>query len=96
MPKTLLASDLDMANVRSVPGMVARQALPDTVGFYDHLVGLLVIAVVPTAFWTAALYLTTWACGAPLAAWVVALVGGVMFAFLVCIWASFTIASRRR
>jgi ABC-type Na+ efflux pump permease subunit len=60
-----------------------------------RLIGLTIIAVAPTIFWTVMLNCCAWAYGRPLTFWASAVVATVMFAFLTCIWASFALSERR-
>ena len=54
--------------------------------------GLMVVAVAPTMFWSALIALVAWTVERPLSVQSTALMAGVMFAFLTCIWAGFVAA----
>lgn len=60
-----------------------------------RLIGLSIIAVAPTMFWTTVLYLGALAYGQPLSIWASAVIASIMFGFLTCIWASFALSDRR-
>jgi len=60
-----------------------------------RLIGLAIIAIAPTIFWTATLYLAASASGRPLTLWPTIIIAAAMFAFLTCIWASFAMSDRR-
>ena len=60
----------------------------------DRLIGLALIAGAPTVFWTAAICLAAWAFGSPLSTPLAGGFAALVFGFLSCIWAGFTIADR--
>jgi hypothetical protein len=94
MPVVLLIGDRDMANVRSATDIQGPPATRPAL-LHGHLVGLAIVAVLPTVFWTTIVYFATWAYGTPLSQLAIMIIAGVMFAFLVCVWASFAITCRR-
>ena len=60
-----------------------------------RLIGLAIIAIAPTIFWTATLYLAASASGRPLTLWPTVIIAAAMFAFLTCIWACFAMSDQR-
>jgi fatty acid desaturase len=61
----------------------------------SYAAGLIIIAVVPSLFWSGLLALVCWLAGWPLPLWKVATTAALIFGFMVCIWASFVMAGRR-
>lgn len=78
----------------------AAMAMTDGPGTHEanvlagRLIGLLIIAVAPTIFWTAVLYFGAWAIDRPMTVWGSVVIATIMFAFLTCIWASFGMSER--
>ena len=62
---------------------------------YGHFVGLAIVAVVPTAFWTAVLFAVLRASVSPLSLWTLGVVAGTIFTFLIFIWASCAVSRRQ-
>jgi fatty acid desaturase len=61
----------------------------------SYAAGLFIIAIVPSLFWSGLLATVCWLAGWPLPIWTVAMTAGLIFSFMVCIWASFVMAGRR-
>ena len=74
--------------------MVQAANTPRSRMFAERVVGLAIVAVAPTIFWTVLLCFGAWAYGAQLPLWVACTVAAVMFTFLVCIWAGFALAGQ--
>jgi hypothetical protein len=55
--------------------------------------GFVIVALLPTAFWTVALHYGAAALGFQLSNLLTCILAGLMFLLLVCIWASFAMAS---
>ncbi len=62
--------------------------------FSGRFLGFLIIAVAPTLFWTAMIYVVTSANGTPVATWAACCIAALMFTFLFCVWAAFALAQK--
>ena len=58
----------------------------------DRIMGLTIIAVVPTIFWSAMITLGAWLFGTSVPFWVTCSVSLAMFTFLACLWSGFAVA----
>ena len=59
-----------------------------------RFLGFLIVAVAPTLFWTAMIYVVTSANGTPVATWAACSIAALMFTFLFCVWAAFALAQK--
>ncbi len=81
-----------MVQVQSIREAIAVEP-PHLCGlFSERFLGLLIVAVAPTIFWTGLICVVAAAYGSPLAIWAACSVSTLIFAFLICIWAAFTMA----
>jgi hypothetical protein len=60
----------------------------------ERFFGFMIIAVAPTLFWTAMIYVVTSANGTPVATWAACCIAALMFTFLFCVWAAFAVARK--
>ena len=81
-----------MSDVQATAAIELRA--DDAAAVTDRLIGLALIAGAPTVFWTAVVCLAAWAFGSPLSTPLAGGFAALVFGFLSCIWAGFTIADR--
>lgn len=83
-----------MINGQAAMAMTDGPQTHDTSVLTGRLIGLSIVAVAPTIFWTVMLSAGAWAVGRPLTFRTSAVIAAIMFAFLACIWASFAMSER--
>lgn len=62
----------------------------------DRMMGLAIIAGLPTMLWTGVVYMLAWGFDAPLSWPATSAVAIGIFLFLLCIWAAFSLTERPR
>ena len=58
----------------------------------DRIMGLTIIAVVPTIFWSAMISLGAWLFGTSVPFWIMCSLSLAMFTFLACLWSGFAVS----